>query len=228
MTWTYHRLPEGVEPKYKVAYAPHPKTKNPTLTLTPEQEEAFKRLYPVKTMEQLVVLFGVSESTIIRWRKLYQLEKSKSFWKRKCQRAADTMRKNGHYDRIEVSHAARNAYLEKLKTGYHPLKEIKKTNPRRYKRMMQRRSEKRKELIAQERKRVNIGLPQHTRLQLPQVSYTRRQVLHRHSASNKGYILGDTSEDSGERYTIYYDADTKRGKIFEKNLIKNGFRIKQL
>ena len=40
--------------------------------------------------------------------------------------------------------------------------------------------------------------------------------------------MEDCSVQGGESYNIYYDNETERAPIFEKNLLKDGFRIKQL
>ena len=37
----------------------------------------------------------------------------------------------------------------------------------------------------------------------------------------------DCSEGSGERYNIYYNEDTKRSQLFERNLINDGFNVVQ-
>jgi hypothetical protein len=37
--------------------------------------------------------------------------------------------------------------------------------------------------------------------------------------------MEDCSEQSGERYNIYYDDLTDRAPIFERNLIKDGFNL---
>jgi hypothetical protein len=39
--------------------------------------------------------------------------------------------------------------------------------------------------------------------------------------------MEDCTEQGGERYNIYYDNETERAPIFEKNLLKDGFHIKQ-
>ena len=56
--------------------------------------------------------------------------------------------------------------------------------------------------------------------------YTRRQIHHRHQALLKGYYyMEDCSEQSGERYNIYYDENTERSEKFERNLQKDGFTL---
>jgi hypothetical protein len=111
----------------------------------------------------------------------------------------------------------------------HPTLIMKRKNPRKYKAWMQRRSEQRKEAIRKEKIRLFYGLQRHTRLRMVVMcKYTRRQLSHRYNALRRGYIvMEDCSEQSGERYNIYYDDQTQRTPLFEKNLLKDGFRIKQ-
>jgi hypothetical protein len=51
-------------------------------------------------------------------------------------------------------------------------------------------------------------------------------VCHRYNALRRGYIImQDCSEQSGERYNIYYEDQTERTPIFERNLQKDGFNL---
>jgi hypothetical protein len=94
---------------------------------------------------------------------------------------------------------------------------------------MQRRSEERKDTIRKEKRRVLYGMERKTRLRcIVMCPYTKRQVSHRYNAMKRGYIvMEDCTEQSGERYNIYYDNETSRAPIFEKNLVKDGFKIKE-
>ena len=94
---------------------------------------------------------------------------------------------------------------------------------------MENRSKERKETIRKEMRRVLYGMERKTRLKcIVMCKYTRRQVAHRYNALKRGYIImDDCSEQGGERYNIYYDNETKRSPIFERNLLKDGFHLKQ-
>ena len=60
----------------------------------------------------------------------------------------------------------------------------------------------------------------------PVTHYTKSQRNHRYNAIKRGYwVYEDWSEAGGERYNIYYDADTERSQIFEKNLVADGFNV---
>ena len=112
----------------------------------------------------------------------------------------------------------------------HPTSILKRTNPRKYRKWMQRKSEERRETIRKELLRVKYGLERKTRLKaVVMCKYTRRQTCHRYNALRRGYIvMEDCSESGGERYNIYYDNQTHRSEKFENNLISDGFNVRQL
>jgi hypothetical protein len=111
----------------------------------------------------------------------------------------------------------------------HPARIMRRENPRKYRKWMERRSQERKEVIRKERRRMLYGMERKTRLKcIVLCKYTKRQVNHRYNALKRGYIvMEDCSEQSGERYNIYYDDNTQRSTIFEQNLIKDGFHVKE-
>jgi len=54
--------------------------------------------------------------------------------------------------------------------------------------------------------------------------YTHQQVSIRHKALQRGYILPTNPDDhSPDRYTIFYDDETKRSSTFEANSKTKGF-----
>ena len=56
----------------------------------------------------------------------------------------------------------------------------------------------------------------------------RSQTAHMYNALKRGYIImEDCSEQGGERYNIYYDGQTERAPIFERNLINDGFSVRE-
>ena len=107
----------------------------------------------------------------------------------------------------------------------HPMRVFKKNNPRRYKRLMKKRSENRKEMYRKELLRVKYGLERKTKLsRVVLCPYTKSQRSHRYNALRRGYVLMDPEAD-GERYNIYYDEETERSEKFEGNLKKDGFKV---
>lgn len=200
--------------------------------LTPELEKEFIRLYPITMNPDLMGLFGLSFSTLQRFKRMYGLEKNrKVILKKHSAQVKQICKRNGYYESLkgkDVSPQCRAASDALRAAGFHPLKHLKETNPRRYKAIQRRRSERRSAQMKSEKRRIEIGLSQKTNLHLPQFKFTKSQVNHRYHAYMRGYILGDKREKFGERYTIYYDKDTERNNLFERNLAKDGFTIKEL
>jgi hypothetical protein len=111
----------------------------------------------------------------------------------------------------------------------HPFAVMKRENPRKYYDWMQRKSKERKETIRKERLRLKYGMERKTRLKsVVLYKYTKRQTSHRYNAVKRGYIvMEDCTEQGGERYNIYYDNNTQRTPLFERNLKADGFRVRE-
>lgn len=200
--------------------------------LTDEQKTEFARLYPVTPNREIMGLFGISFSTMQRFKKNLGVEKDMDVIKRKhIAQVKKTCEKNGYYDSIRGKKPAEQCYDAVRKwwaDGNRPLQILKEKNPRKYRKVCKDMSERRKKQIQSERRRVAMGLEQKTKLNLPQFEYTTPQRSHRYNALKRGYILGDVRELMGERYTIYFDKNTERSERFERNLIKDGFTISAL
>ena len=207
--------------------------------LTDEQREWLFRWFPEVENSRLMKASGMSFSTLHRFAREYNLVKSKkgllSIKRRQAAHIKRVCERNGYYERLrgkspsEACRIAAAKFSQEVREGkrLHPIKQLKLDNPRRYNKIMKQRSADRKELIRKEKFRVKYGLPRQTRLRIPSVQYTRRQLCQRHYAYRRGYILmKDVSESSGERFNIYYDDDTQRGEIFEATLKKDGFKVK--
>ena len=204
--------------------------------LTDEQRAWLSKWFPEEENSRLMKASGMSHSTLHRFAREFGLTKSPKGWKRiKKRQAAHIKRvceKNGYYDSLrgrQPSEACRKATAQMwqdIRDGKreHPARIMKRTNPRKYRKWMERKSQERKET-----RRVLYGMERKTRLKcIVMCPYTRRQTSHRYNALKRGYIImEDCTEQGGERYNIYYDNETERAPIFEKNLLKDGFRVKQ-
>lgn len=200
--------------------------------LTPELEKEFRRLFPVTMNRRMMELFGISFATMQRFKRELGLVKNETTIRKKLAKQVKKIcEDNGYYDSLRGK-APSDACIEATKKmwaeGFHPMKALKKKNPRKYKKTCQRRSEERKALIAKEKKHIRWGMSQDTGLHLPFDIFTKSQISHRYNALNRGYLLGDRAEFSGERYTIFYDKDKKRSPRFEQNCIADGFRIQSI
>lgn len=222
-------------------------TKQPTRNnvkvwvLTEEQREWFVKWFPEVENSRLMAASGMSHTTLHRFARELHLTKSKAGMKRIKHRqtlhAKRTCEKNGYYDSLrgrQPSEACRQATAkmwQDIREGKreHPARIMRRENPRKYRKWMQRRSEERRETIRKEKQRVLYGMERKTRLRcIVMCKYTRSQIGHRYNALRRGYfVMEDCSEQSGERYNIYYDHETKRSPIFERNLLKDGFHLKE-
>lgn len=220
------------KPKYIVPMRKHEKMHVMEFYLTPELEKEFRRLFPVTMNRRMMELFGISFSTLQRFKRELGLVKNETTIRKKLAKQVKKIcEDNGYYDSLrgkQPSEQCRKAMSEKFASGWHPMKAMKAKNPRKYKKTLQRRSEERKALIAKEKKHIRWGMSQSTGLHLPFDIFTKSQISHRYNALNRGYLLGDKAEFSGERYTIFYDKDTQRSAKFEQNCIADGFRFQSL
>lgn len=196
--------------------------------LTPELEQHFRRLFPKTINREMMRLFGISFSTMQRFKRQLGLEKKMPVIRRKQAAIAKQIcEANGYYDSIRgkaPSEACQEASRQKRASGFHPMKALKRKNPRRYKRICQERSEKRKELCRKERLRVNWGMQQHTKLYLPYAPLGRKRSVFRNCCKQVGYIPG-AGRDEQERWYIYYTAATCRSQIRELHGARLGFHF---
>ena len=209
--------------------------------LTDEQREWFCRWFPEEENSRLMKASGMTHSTLHRFARELGLTKSpkgiKRIRKRQAAHIKRVCERNGYYDSMrgrqpsEACLKATAQMWQDIREGKreHPARIMKRENPRKYRKWMENRSKERKETIRKEMRRVLYGMERKTRLKcIVMCKYTRRQVSHRYNALKRGYIImEDCSEQGGERYNIYYDNETQRSPIFERNLLKDGFHLKQ-
>ena len=235
MSFANTKTPSKPTAKPKYITPMRPNAKQPHLMeyyLTPELEAEFRRLFPKHSNRRIMTWFGISFSTLQRFKRQLGLSKDMNAIRKELARDVKKIcEKNGYYDSIRGKKPTEQCYeamRAKYASGWHPLKVMKEKHPTIYKRTIERRRQHRLALEAKERQNIRFGLKQQTRLHRVQCPFTRSQVSHRNNALNKGYILGDKSEFSGERYTIYYDSDTERTPLFERNLELDGFTVEPL
>jgi hypothetical protein len=215
--------------------------KSKAFVLTAEQEAWLQKWYPLIEGKRLMKASGMKHATLHRFAVEMGLKKSKKglrdIKKRQAAHIKRLCERNGYYDSLRgkpVSKACQEGtrrMWQEVHEGKRltPLRKLQQDNPSKYRKMVQHMRESRTEIIRRENLRVKYGLPRTNRLKcIVMQKYTRSQVCHRHAAFKRGYILmQDCSDASGERWNIYYDADTQRSNRFERNLIKDGFKIKE-
>lgn len=196
--------------------------------LTPELEAHFVRLYPVTMNRDMMRIFGLSFSTLQRFKRQLGLQKKmKTIRHKQAQWAKEICEQNGYYDSLR-GHAPSEACLEAARqmraSGFHPMKALKRKNRRKYNKCIERWSEARKELMRKERLRVDWGLGQHTNLHIPYDPYGKKRCAFKNCCKQVGYIPGK-AHNPNERWIIYYNENTKRGKTREEHGAALGFKF---
>ena len=138
------------EAKWQVPMRPNPKNGVSAYYLEGELKERFCKLFPKNSNRRMMTWFGLSFSTLQRFKREFGLEKDMKSIIR--QQAKDTKRiceRNGYYASLrgkKPSEACFDGVRKLFASGFHPMKQLKANNPRRYKQMMRKKSEQRKEL----------------------------------------------------------------------------------
>lgn len=225
-SWTKTPLKPTSKPKYVV-----PTQRNehgmPKLYLEGEVQEKFCELYPKHCTRKIMAWFGLSFSTVHRFAKELHLQKDMvAIRKEQGRQIKKTCEANGYYDSIrgkKPSEACMQAMRKKMAEGYHPLLQLKKDNPRRYKKLMQKRSEARKKLIQQERRRQELALTRRTNLYIPVNPLSHAAYSHKHA------MIKDCNYYAvkGDPQSVYWDSQTKRSARREATAIRHGLRVVQ-
>lgn len=202
-----------------------------TYYLTPELEAHFRRLFPITLNRDMMRLFGLSFVTMQRFKRQLGLTKNKKVIIRKqaevCKKVCEA---NGWYDSLRgkaPSEACQEATRQLRASGFHPMKALKKKNPRKYRRILEKRSEARKAAMRRDRLLIDWGLTPHHNFVLPYDPYGRKRATFRNMCKRAGYIPGK-ARIQAERWTIYYDQNTRRGSIRERNGERLGFRFEDI
>ena len=144
------------------------------------------------------------------------------------QQANDTKRiceKNGYYDSMrgkKPSEACMEATRRLRAAGFHPMKKLKANNPRKYKRLMQKKSEQRKELWRKEQLRAFYGLERQTNLRIPASPLSHSASAHKHAMIKCCNYFADPL---GDPHIICYDSDTHRSARREATAAKHGLKV---
>ncbi len=105
--------------------------------------------------------------------------------------------------------------------GFSPLAVYKQKHPRKYKRMIQKRTEKRNELIRRDRLRIEYGLPRLTKLHLSANPLSRLAHVQKSAMiKKKNYFAVPEHTD-----WICYDSKTDRSPRMEATAHKHGLYV---
>ena len=212
--------------KWQVPMRPNAKSGMKEYYIEGELKERFCKLFPKNSNRRMMAWFGIGFSTLQRFKREFGIEKDMQAIRK--QHAKDIKRiceRNGYYASIRgkaPSDACLEATRQLRAAGFHPIKQLKANNPRKYKRLMQKKSEQRKELWRKERMRMVYGLERRTKLRLPLNSLT-------HAASACKYMMirecNYFADPDGDSHIICYDSQTRRSEKREATAIRHGFTI---
>lgn len=212
--------------KWQVPMRPNPKSGAREYYLEGELKERFCKLFPKNSNRRMMTWFGISFSTLQRFKREFGLEKDMTSIRK--QQAKDTKKiceRNGYYASIrgkKPSEACLKATRQLRAAGFHPMKQLKANNPRKYKRLMQKKSEQRKELWRKERLRQKYDLDRQTSLNIPLNPISHRASSHKHAMIKCCNYFPDPD---GDPHIICYDSETQRSARREATAVRHGLKV---
>ena len=212
--------------KWQVPMRPHHKGGKDEYYLEGELKERFCQLFPKNSNRRMMTWFGISFSTLQRFRRELGLQKDmRAIRKQLAKDIKKTCEKNGYYDSLRghaPSEACQEASRKLRASGFQPWKQLKANNPRKYKRMLRKMSEQRKELWRKERLRLKYGLERKTRLHIPLNNIPHRAAAHKYLMIRQCNYFADPL---GDPYVVCYDSQTQRSARREATAAKHGLKV---
>lgn len=190
-----------------------------------ELRERFIKLFPINSNARLMKWFGVSFSTIQRFKRKLGLQKNMNVIRR--QQARDAKRINeqsGYYDSLRgrpPSQASIQGTKRKRAEGFNPMLACKQQNPRKYKAALRKRAKTRRETLRKEKLRLIYGLPQRTNLRIQINPLSRKAITQKYSMIHTCNYFPDPKHASW----LYYDSETRRSLRRETTAIQHGLKI---
>lgn len=193
-------------------------------SLTEAQTQWIIKHYKHTKNRDIQERFGIGESTLHRLARKHGLKKSKQF-ARKVQRENAELgfavcEEYGIYEQ-SAEYAREQWRLRKERGETLGFKKGEsnrdRMSPRKFKAMMERTHEKRRESIRKDRLRIKWGLEQKTRMRL--VSGGKTRVSQRYAMRKRGYVVPRGSN------VAYYTEDTVRNLAAEKRALVNGLHV---
>lgn len=219
------RKPTG-EAKYQIPMRVTPESNGvKTYVLEGELKKKFIKLFPKNSNRRMMEWFGISFSTVQRFKNELGLKKDmKAIRRQQIMDVKKTCEENGYYDSLRgkpVSEACKEGSRRLRASGFCPMRALKKKNPRRFKAVIRRRAEARKELWRKERLREEYGLERKTKLRLSQRPITSSAASFKFLMIHKRNYFAVP----GHTWWIAYDSETDRSERSEATARKHGFEI---
>lgn len=212
--------------KWQVPMRPNPINGAMEYYLEGELKERFCKLFHKNSNRRMMTWFGISFSTLQRFKREFGLEKDMQAVRK--QHAKDIKKiceRNGYYASIRgkaPSEACMEAIRQLRAAGFHPMKQLKANNPRKYKRLMRKKSDQRKELWRKEQLRAFYGLERKTNLRITSSPLSHSASSHKHAMIKCCNYFADPL---GDPHIICYDSDTQRSAQREATAAKHGLKV---
>ena len=212
--------------KWQVPMRPNAKSGMKEYYLEGELKERFCQLFPKNSNRRMMAWFGIGFSTLQRFKREFGLEKDmKAVRKQLAKDIKKICEKNGYYASIRgkaPSEACLEATRQLRAAGFHPIKQLKANNPRKYKRLMRKKSEQRKELYRKEQLRAFYGLERKTNLRIPASPLSHSASSHKHAMIK---VCNYFADPFGDPHVICYDSETQRSAQREATAAKHGLKV---
>ena len=212
--------------KWQVPMRPNAKSGAREYYLEGELKERFCKLFPMNSNRRMMAWFGISFSTLQRFKREFGLEKDmQAVRKQQAKDIKKICEKNGYYASIrgkKPSEACLEATRKLRASGFQPLKQLKANNPRKYKRMLRKMSEQRKELWRKERLRQKYDLDRQTSFHIPLNPISHRASSNKHAMIKCCNYFPDPD---GDPHIICYDSETHRSARREATAAKHGLKV---
>ena len=212
--------------KWQVPMRPNPTSGMKEYYLEGELKERFCKLFPKNSNRRMMAWFGISFSTLQRFKRECGIEKDmKSIRKQQAKDVKKICERNGYYASLrgkKPSEAAIEATRRLRASGFTPINQLKANNPRKYKRLMRKRSEQHKELFRKERLRAFYGLERKTHLRIPSNPMSRKAIAHKYAMIK---VCNYFADPLGDPHIICYDSDTQRSARREATAAKHGLKV---
>lgn len=212
--------------KWQVSMRPNAKSGMKEYYLEGELKERFCKLFPKNSNRRMMAWFGISFSTLQRFKREFGLEKDmQAVRKQQAKDIKKICERNGYYASLRgkaPSEACLEATRQLRASGFHPIKQLKANNPRKYKRLMRKKSEQRKELWRKEQLRAFYGLERKTNLRIPSSPLSHSASSHKHAMIKCCNYFADPL---GDPHIICYDSETQRSARREATAAKYGLKV---
>lgn len=211
--------------RWQVPQRRHPQAGVMEYYMEGEIKDKFCELFPKHSNIRIMKWFGISFSTLQRFKRDLGLSKDmKAIHKEHGMDVKKKLEKNGYYDSIRgkaPSQAAIEATKKSRAESPHPWVKLRETNPRKYKIAMKKKCDKWMENREKDKRRVLFGLEQKTRFRHTFTPLSHQAISHKWAMIRHCNYFSVDDHPSW----VCYDRETKRSQRREETAKRHGLRV---